>query len=81
MLTDWLLVRRLGAELEDRLRGGRVSAVVRLPDGRIGLGLRKAGADVTLAVDPFASPPLVTIEGGAPAGAEEPGFVRAAEGA
>lgn len=58
-----------------------MSAVVRLPDGRIGLGLRKAGADVTLAVDPFASPPLVTIEGGAPAGAEEPGFVRAAEGA
>jgi predicted ribosome quality control (RQC) complex YloA/Tae2 family protein len=79
LLTDWLLVRRLGAELEQQLRGARVTGVVRLPDGRIALGLRKAGAELALAADPFASPPLLVVEAGAPAGTVEPGFIRSAD--
>ncbi|HEY5427421.1 MAG TPA: NFACT RNA binding domain-containing protein, partial [Candidatus Tumulicola sp.] len=50
----------------------------RLPDGRVALALRgRDGATVLLAVDAFASPPLVTLEAGEPALAVEPGFVRA----
>lgn len=58
MRTDWLLVRRLAAELERGLRGTRILAVGTMPDGRFGLGVR-AG---TVAIDAFGPAPLVTLE-------------------
>ncbi|MBV8600826.1 MAG: NFACT family protein, partial [Candidatus Eremiobacteraeota bacterium] len=78
MVTDWLLVRRLGYELETRLRGARVGDVGRLADGRFGVLLRRHRESRLLAVDPFASPPIVTVESGELGIAAEPGFVRAA---
>jgi predicted ribosome quality control (RQC) complex YloA/Tae2 family protein len=77
MLTDWTVVRRLGAELEERLRGARFSGAGLLPDGRIAVALRARGVPLLLAIDAFSSPPLVTLEDGALAIADEPGFVRA----
>jgi predicted ribosome quality control (RQC) complex YloA/Tae2 family protein len=71
-----VLVRRLGHELGRRLRGARVTDAGLLPDGRIALALRGRGSSL-LAVEPFASPPLVTVESGELAIAAEPGFVRA----
>jgi predicted ribosome quality control (RQC) complex YloA/Tae2 family protein len=59
------------------LRGARVTDVGLLPDGRVALALRGRGSAVLLAVDPFASPPLVTVEDGELGVAAEPGFVRA----
>ncbi|MEO6834825.1 MAG: NFACT RNA binding domain-containing protein [Candidatus Tumulicola sp.] len=77
MVTDWVLVRRLGHELEGRLRGARLADAGMLPDGRVALALRaRGGAIVRLAVDAFASPPLVTLEDGELGIAVEPGFVR-----
>ncbi len=72
-----MLVRRLAHELERRLRGSRVTDAGLLPDGRVALAMRSHGSGVLLAVDAFASPPLVTIESGELAIASEPGFVRA----
>ena len=76
-----MLVRRLGHELERRLRGARVADAGLLADGRVALALRSRGVSVLLAVDAFASPPLVTVEDGELAIAAEPGFVRAMAGA
>ncbi|HKU81947.1 MAG TPA: NFACT family protein, partial [Candidatus Tumulicola sp.] len=80
MITDWVLFRRLAYELEGRLRGARVEGAGRLTDGRIGLALRRRGELAVLAVDAFASPPLLTLEAGGTAGEDEPGFVRALAG-
>lgn len=78
MLTDWVLVRRLGHELERRLQGARAGDAGMLADGRVAVALRpRRGPGVLLAVDAFASPPLVTVEAGEPGIAVEPGFVRA----
>lgn len=78
MVTDWVLVRRLGYELEQRLGGARVSEVGLLADGRAALALRRRGSAELLAVDPFSSPPLVTVESQGAALAAHPGFIRAA---
>ncbi len=59
MLTDWLIVRRLGAELDRALRGARVRAAGRLADGRFGLRLPRG----TVAIDAFGPTPIVTVEG------------------
>jgi predicted ribosome quality control (RQC) complex YloA/Tae2 family protein len=77
MLTDWVLIRRLGFELEERLRGARVLDAGLMADGRVGIAMRSRGESVVLAVDAFSSPPLVTVENGELAVMVEPGFVRA----
>lgn len=77
MLTDWVLIRRLAAELQDRLAGARVEDAGLLDDGRIGILLRSRGRGCVLALDLYGSPPLVTIEERQLAVVEEPGFVRA----
>jgi predicted ribosome quality control (RQC) complex YloA/Tae2 family protein len=76
MLTDWVLIGRLADELERVLRGARADDAGLLPDGRIGILFRSRGARVLLALDLFASPPLVTLEEGELGIAAEPGFVR-----
>ncbi len=72
MLTDWLLVRRLGAELHKRLQGARIRGVGLLADGRFGL---RTGAGV-LAFDVFAELPLLLLEPDQPL-SPEPGWPRA----
>ncbi|HZO94624.1 MAG TPA: NFACT RNA binding domain-containing protein [Candidatus Baltobacteraceae bacterium] len=77
MTTDWILIRRAAAELERALTGARLTDAGLLDDGRIGFRLgggRRAA--LTLAVDPFGSPPLVTLEEGAPAVGTDPGWLR-----
>lgn len=75
MTTDWLLIRRVAAELQGRLAGGRVTDVGLLDDGRFAVRFARGG---TLAVDAFGSPPLVTLEDAEPSVAAEPGWLRAA---
>ncbi|GAC1577040.1 MAG: NFACT RNA binding domain-containing protein [Candidatus Elarobacter sp.] len=80
MTTDWILIRRAAAELERALRGGRVTDVGLLDDGRIAVqfgGLKRKGP-ATLAIDAFGSPPLVTVEDVAMQLAVDPGWLRAA---
>jgi predicted ribosome quality control (RQC) complex YloA/Tae2 family protein len=77
MLTDWVLIHRLAVEIEERLRGARADDAGLLADGRIGLLFRRRGEPLLLAIDPFASPPLVTLEEEELGIAAEPGFVRA----
>jgi len=76
MLTDWVLIRRLAREIEERLKGARLDDAGLLPDGRVALLFRRRGASSLLAVDTFSSPPMVTIEEGELGIAIEPGFVR-----
>jgi predicted ribosome quality control (RQC) complex YloA/Tae2 family protein len=64
MLTDWTLIRRLAHELEARLRGARALDAGLLHDGRVAISLRSRGETLLLVFDPFASPPLVTLERG-----------------
>ena len=80
MTTDWLLMRRAAAELEQALRGGRVTDAGVLDDGRIALrfGGLERGVSPTLAIDAFASPPLVTLERDELALAPDPGWLRTA---
>jgi predicted ribosome quality control (RQC) complex YloA/Tae2 family protein len=86
LTTDWILMRRAAAELERALAGGRVVDVGLLDDGRIGLrfALRPARADrahrpaQTLAIDAFASPPVVTLEAAELAIGVDPGWLRSA---
>ncbi len=78
MTTDWILTRRAAAELERALRGGRVTDVGLLDDGRVALrfgGLKRRGP-ATLAIDAFGSPPLVTLEDRELALAVDPGWLR-----
>ena len=77
MLTDWILIARLAHELDERLRGARVTAAGRLADGRIALALGSKARSQTLAIDAFASPPLATLEPAAATPEAEPGFPRA----
>jgi predicted ribosome quality control (RQC) complex YloA/Tae2 family protein len=77
MLTDWVLIGRLAEELRQRLCGARVEDAGLLADGRIGLVFRRRGARALLAIDLFASPPIVTLEDGELGIGNEPGFVRA----
>ena len=72
MLTDWLIVRRLGAEVDKRLRGARIRSVGMLADGRFGL---RTPAGV-LAFDAFGELPLVLLERDQPL-SPEPGWPRA----
>ncbi len=69
VITDWLIVRRLAAELEPSLRGARISAGGFLDDGRFALELGRAsgrGGGNLLAIDAFGPLPLVTLESGVP---------------
>lgn len=77
MLTDWVLIRRLAHELKDQLRGARVEDAGLLADGRIAILFHKAREQQLLAVDLFASPPLITLESQMPAVLDEAGFGRA----
>ncbi len=76
MLTDWVLIARLAAELKDRLRGARVDDAGLCGDGRIGIVVRSRGRRLLLTIDLFASPPLVTLGEGELGILTEPGFVR-----
>lgn len=58
MLTDWLIVRRLAAELDRTLRGARIREAGRLADGRFGLRV----ASGTVALDAFGPTPIVALE-------------------
>ena len=58
MLTDWLIVGRLAAELEQALRGARIRACGRTADDRFGLRLSHG----TLAIDAFGPTPIASIE-------------------
>ena len=74
MLTDWLIIQRLAAELDERLRGARISAAGGLSGNRF--GLRTSAGLVVL--DPFGPMPAATLEADAPI-APLPGFARAVE--
>jgi predicted ribosome quality control (RQC) complex YloA/Tae2 family protein len=80
MLTDWSLIRRLAYELEAGLRGRRLTGAGVLDDGRVALVLRGRSDSLVLAVDPFASPPLVSLERDVLGVAAAPGFVRVLAG-
>ncbi len=71
MLTDWLIVRRLGAELDRALRGSRIRVAGRIADGRLGLRVSTG----TVAIDAFGPTPVVTLEG-APELERAAGWVR-----
>ncbi len=58
MLTDWLIIRRLAAELDRSLRGARIREAGRTADGRFGL---RVGAG-TLTLDAFGPTPIVALE-------------------
>jgi len=58
VLTDWLIVRRLAAELDRTLRGARIREAGRIADGRF--GLRVSGG--TVALDAFGPTPIVALE-------------------
>ena len=73
MLTDWIIVRRLGAELSGALQGTRIRAAGTLPDGRFGLETDRG----LVIFDVFGETPLVTLEGPVPL-SHGPGWPRAA---
>jgi predicted ribosome quality control (RQC) complex YloA/Tae2 family protein len=75
--TDWLLIRRLAWELNQRFAGARVRDVGQLEDGRFALAIWSRGRTYLIAVDIFAPTPVITLESGDLPVAVEPGFVRA----
>jgi predicted ribosome quality control (RQC) complex YloA/Tae2 family protein len=79
MQTDWILIRRAAAELERELKGARVVDAGLLDDGRFALRFsgRRGRGDVTLAVDLFGSPPLITLETAELAVGGDPSWTRA----
>lgn len=79
MTTDWILFRRAAAELERALRGRRVDDAGLLDDGRAALRFAagRGSGRATLAIDAFASPPLLTL-GDEELALVEPGWLRAA---
>ncbi len=81
MITDAFLIRRLGHELATQLRGAKVRDVGLLEDGRLAIVLWNRGAATAICIDPFGTPPLLTVEPEEPGIAIEPGFVRALAGA
>lgn len=78
MYTDWLLIRRLAAELSQRFKGARVRDVGQLEDGRFAIALWSRGVQTLVCADVFAPTPVITAEDGELPIAVEPGFVRAA---
>jgi predicted ribosome quality control (RQC) complex YloA/Tae2 family protein len=76
--TDPELIRRLAGEIEARFRGAKARDVGLLPDGRVAIELWSHGERVSLCIDVFFSPPMVTAEHAESPTAAEPGFVRAA---
>ena len=76
VLTDWLIIRRLAAELHRSLRGKRIRAAGRIVDGRFGITIPQA----TVAIDVFGPTPIVTLESELPL-EHEAGWVRSAAGA
>jgi len=79
--TDWLLIRRLAWELNQRFAGARVSDVGQLDDGRFALAIWSRGETSLVCVDIFAPTPVITVESGELPIAVEPGFIRAANAA
>ena len=59
MQTDWLIVRRLAAELERAVRGARIRSAGLCAGGRFGLRV----AAGTIVVDAFGPVPAITLEG------------------
>ncbi|HZV76480.1 MAG TPA: NFACT RNA binding domain-containing protein [Candidatus Babeliales bacterium] len=76
MLTDWVLIRRLGDEIEHRLSKGRVVDAGLLDDGRLAIAFRHRGSDRLLVFDLFESPPVITAEEGELGIGIDPGFAR-----
>jgi predicted ribosome quality control (RQC) complex YloA/Tae2 family protein len=75
--TDWLIVRRLAAELDRALRSARIREVGFTPDGRLALRVRARGAGGdALVIDAFGQLPSVSLELGLEVGAH-PGWPRA----
>jgi predicted ribosome quality control (RQC) complex YloA/Tae2 family protein len=58
VLTDWLIVRRIAAELDASLRGARIRDAGRIADGRFGVSV----AQGTIAIDAFGPTPIVALE-------------------
>jgi predicted ribosome quality control (RQC) complex YloA/Tae2 family protein len=58
VLTDWLIVRRIAAELDGALRGVRIRDAGRMADGRFGLSVTQG----TIAIDAFGPTPIVALE-------------------
>lgn len=77
MHTDWLIVRRLAAELDRAVRSARIREVGLTADGRLALRVRArgAGGDVLL-LDAFGELPAVTLELGIDISVQ-PGWPRA----
>lgn len=78
MFTDWVLIARAVAELQELFGGARVREVGQLGDGRFALVLWKAGSERCLAIDVFAPTPLLSLETDEPVIQADPGFIRAA---
>lgn len=76
MLTDWVLITRLAHELKERFARARLDDAGMLPDGRIALLMRRHGERLLLAIDLYASPPLITVEAGELSVGVEPAFAR-----
>ena len=72
MQTDWLIVRRIAAELDRALRRKRIRAAGRMGDGRVGLRVGES----LVAIDAFGPTPIVTLEDDA-AVAADGGWARA----
>jgi predicted ribosome quality control (RQC) complex YloA/Tae2 family protein len=77
MRTDWLIVRRLGAELDAALRGARIRAAGALFDGRFGLETDRG----LVLIDVFGDTPLITLEERPAPLSQGPGWPRAASDA
>lgn len=75
--TDPELIARLAAEIDARFRGARVRDIGRLADGRTAIVLWSRGAESTLCIDIFSTPPLVSVEDVELPIESEPGFIRA----
>ncbi|MBC5809677.1 MAG: NFACT family protein, partial [Candidatus Eremiobacteraeota bacterium] len=76
MLTDWLIVRRMAAELDRRVRGARIRGAGVLADGRFAVQTT-AG---TLVLDAFGATPAVLLRDDGEVTATA-GWPRAADGA
>lgn len=63
MLTDWLIIRRLAAELDAALRGGRIETVGTVAGGALGLRIAH-GRDRarTLVIDAFGETPIAYLD-------------------
>ncbi len=73
MRTDWLIVRRLAAELDRALRGGRIDAAGSLSGDRFAL----VGPRGSVVVDAFGPTPILALEDAALAPRRDAGWARA----